>query len=105
MLDKNAGLQFLKIRDRLFLCCSKYNQFIGLLCIAKRHLLSYELEGSMNNNNMTLKEMREEATHQHSTANELDILVSSTRQMNKKRDRDIERLHSVLSSVEEKLVK
>jgi len=54
----------------------------------------------MNKNNLTVSETTEEATHKHITANELDIVVSKTRQMNKKRDRDIERLHSVLSDVE-----
>ena len=57
----------------------------------------------MNTNNLTIKEATEEAEHEHITANELDILVSNTRKMNKKRDRDIERLHSVLSGVEEQL--
>ena len=58
----------------------------------------------MNIKNLTIKETTEEATHENITANELDIVVSSTRQMNKKRDRDIDRLHSVLSGVEEQLV-
>ena len=58
----------------------------------------------MNKNNLTVREATEEAAHEHITANELDIVVSTTRQMNKKRDRDIERLHSVLSNVEEQLV-
>lgn len=54
----------------------------------------------MNKNNLTVREITEEAAHKHITANELDIVVANTRQMNKKRDRDIERLHSVLSDVE-----
>jgi hypothetical protein len=58
----------------------------------------------MKINNMTLKETAEEAEHQNITANELDILVSRTRQMNKKRDRDIKRLHLMLAGIEEKLV-
>jgi len=57
----------------------------------------------MNTNNLTVREATEEAAHEHSTANELDILVSNTRTMNKKRDRDIERMHAVLSDVEEQL--
>ena len=54
----------------------------------------------MNKNNLTVSEATEEAAHKHITANELDIVVSSTRQLNKKRDRDIKRLNSVLSNVE-----
>jgi len=57
----------------------------------------------MNTNNLTVREATEEAAHEHITANELDILVSNTRAMNKKRDRDIERMHAVLSDVEEQL--
>jgi len=57
----------------------------------------------MNTNNLTIQEATEEAAHEHITAIELDIIVSNTRKLNKKRDRDIERIHTVLSSVEEQL--
>ena len=58
----------------------------------------------MNIKNLTIKETSEEAAHENITAIELDIVVASTRNTNKKRDRDIDRLHSVLNSVEEQLV-
>ena len=57
----------------------------------------------MNKNNLTVTEITDEAAHANCTANQLDILVSNTRQMNQKRDRVITRLHSVLSVVERRL--
>ena len=54
----------------------------------------------MNPKNLTFSEATQEATQKHVTAHELDILVSKTREQNLKRDRDIERLNSVLADVE-----
>ncbi|MDX1451632.1 MAG: hypothetical protein R3183_03665 [Oleiphilaceae bacterium] len=54
----------------------------------------------MNPNNMTVKEATEESLHEHITAHELDILVSKTREMNKKRDRRLEKLNQTLSEIE-----
>ncbi len=54
----------------------------------------------MNPNNITVKEATDESLHEHITAHELDILVSKTREMNKKRDRRLEKLHAALSEIE-----
>ena len=54
----------------------------------------------MNPNNITVKEATEESLHEHITAHELDILVSKTREMNKKRDRRLEKLQQTLNELE-----
>lgn len=54
----------------------------------------------MNPNNITVKEATEESLHEHITAHELDILVSKTREMNKKRDRRLEKLQQTLNEIE-----
>ena len=57
----------------------------------------------MNPNHITVREAAEEAADEHITANELDILVSKTRQMNRKRERDLERMRTILLKVEERV--
>ncbi len=57
----------------------------------------------MNPNHITVREAAEEAADEHITANELDILVSKTRQINRKRERDIERMKNILLKIEERV--
>ena len=57
----------------------------------------------MDINKLTFKEAAEEASHKNIMANELDILVASARNMNKKRDRSLYRIAAVLTNVEKRL--
>lgn len=57
------------------------------------------------NNNLTYQEATTEAAHETSTANELDIIVSKTRQINLKRDRDLKRMETLLNNIEQQVSK
>jgi len=58
----------------------------------------------MNPSHITVQEATDEASHDHITAHELDILVSKTREMNRKRDRDLERIRTILLKIEERVL-
>lgn len=54
----------------------------------------------MNPNHITVEEAALEASQKTSTANELDIVVSKTREINNKRDRIIKQMEEMLDNIE-----
>lgn len=58
----------------------------------------------MNPNHITVEEAALEASQKTSTANELDIVVSKTREINNKRDRTIREMETLLEDIERQLI-
>jgi len=56
-------------------------------------------------NFMTVEELEAEASNERTTANQLDILVTSARELVTYREREIEKVNSILDKLEKDLEK